>query len=578
MSKHTGRWNEWTAQWILERCRAYGVRTAVICPGSRSTSLTCAAARMPGLETVVHFDERGAGFFALGAAKATESPVVVITTSGTAVANLLPAAVEAAQSRVPLVLLTADRPPELRNCGANQTIDQVHLFGPYVRHCEDLLCSDPETPKAVITARTDATLQAALRPGHQGPVQLNLMFREPFLSGEDAYIADVTRELDDAQVQPSAEIPACSPGMASRLVERIQETASGLLVLGELRSENDRIACREWAEHLGWPCVADVGSGLRFDPGLKHALPHMDLLLTHERLAWLQPETVLWVGGPVVSRRLLEWMGRGEGTRLIRVQDGPVRQDPLHRASDYIAASPAAAWDAVQDRLTASVPSEWARRWLSAGRQVGTCIAQPGLMDGALSEFDAIRLLTDIKEKPFQLLLGNSLPVREADQAAASNGSIVRALVNRGASGIDGLIATGAGAAFAGGIPTMAVVGDLSALHDLNSLSRLREVDVPFLLVVLNNRGGGIFEHLAIREQQDVFERFFATPQDVDFSSAAAAFKIPYQQVNSLSDLNQAVQRELETAGPGMVEVRTDRAVNRERHHTLLADIAKMNL
>ena len=561
MNKHTGRWNEWSARWILERCVRHGVTDVVLCPGSRSTPLAIAASGMSELTVRVHFDERGAAFFALGLARATERPVIWLTTSGTAVANGLPAVVEASQSRVPLILLTADRPPELRGCGANQAIDQVQIFGSYCRYFSDISCSNPDMTQGWYESEVDRAFRAARQAGASGPVHLNLMIREPFLEekGEGATAGRASRALE-ADLEEAPGLNGLTSDRMSTLTTSLQQASEGLLVIGGLHTQAERQAVEAFAQSLGWPCVADVDSGLRFSEAMSSQIQHMDLLLLNENIRWSQPDVVLWVGGPVVSRRLLEWMGSESRSQLIRVSSNRLHEDPLHRAHAFYVTSLEKDLPALAAAVPSSSSAAWVNKWQRADRAVGAHLAQGDLTQSAApTQPEVAHAVTDLRDTEYSLFVGNSLSIRELDQFGAQNSKLLRVGANRGASGIDGLIATSAGFATGTQLPTLAVLGDLSALHDLNSLALLKDVTTPFILLVVNNDGGGIFNFLPIRDQVDVFEKCFATPHGASFEAAAAVFNWTFQRPDTLPGLRDVLRTGLAQTGVTVVEVVTDR-------------------
>lgn len=579
MKTHTGRCNEWAAQSILETCVKGGVRQAVLCPGSRSTTLAVHAMHMPELEVLTHFDERGAAFFALGLAKSSERPVLWITTSGTAVANGLPAVVEAGLSRVPLILLTADRPPELWNCGANQSIDQVGLFGSHVRFETNLLCADAQPGQGWFAAQAAQALESATEPGREGAVHINLMFREPFLDEKGLGLPVRLGELDASPpVRRGLDLDQRD---LCAFAEELTKAREGMLLIGALRTRAEVEAARAFAQALDWPCVADPASGLRFSEDVPNLLARMDLLLLNERLHWLQPDWVLWIGGPLVSRRLLEWTAReGARSRLLRLGSSAVREDPLHRATIYQQADLTLALPRLAEALgEPALDPEWVSRWKRAEARVEKETAQDGLpFEQGLSEHTVARMITDVRAHSFQLFLGNSLPIRETDQFGLQNRMIEAVGANRGASGIDGLIATAAGMARAQALPMLAVIGDLSALHDINSLALLRDFPVPLALVLINNDGGGIFHFLPVREQTSVFEPGFVMPQRVHFRGFAESFGLTYVSPDSPAALKQVLDQALSEPGCTVIEVVTRRSQTCQDHQDLAAAIRSMNL
>lgn len=580
MNKHTGRWNEWSARWILERCVRHGVRDVVLCPGSRSTPFAVAAVDISNLNVTVHFDERGAAFYALGLARSSSRPVIWLTTSGTAVANGFPAVVEASQSRIPLVLLTADRPLELRDCGANQAIDQVHLFGVYCRLFKDVPCSDPDLSQGYYDTQVDHAMQASRQAGRQGPVHLNLMIREPFLQEERS--AEPIRnpgQILSSDLAEVPELPCLSKRRFKALRDCIETAREGLLVVGKLHSALEAEAAGKLALKLGWPLVADIGSGLRFSEHIPAKVHYMDLLLLHNTFRWNQPDLVFWVGGPVVSRRLLDWMGQETRTKLVRISSNVVQEDPLHRSSEFFLTSLVDELPRLAAEHFPAVRKDWVDKWIHADRAVEAEWAQPDLSQGlGISQAEIARQVTSIPKITYRIFAGNSLTIRELDQFGVVNAGIAGVSANRGASGIDGLIASSAGDAVGSGQPTLTVLGDLSFLHDVNSLGLLSNVETPFVLLVINNNGGGIFHFLPVRNQVNDFEKIFAVPHGANLLAAADLFGIPAQRVDSPADLRSELQKGLSTPGPQIIEVQTDRHATRTAFQALAEKICRLPL
>lgn len=529
----------------LVRC---GVLCFAVAPGSRSSPLAHAIYTHPHAELQVCVDERSLGFWAVGHAAATAEPVAVLTTSGTAVANLLPAAVEAAASAVPLVLLTADRPADLRACGANQTIDQVKIFGSYVRHGVDL--PPPEAtasynPAAVLTA-VDAAVRHAVHAAAPGPVHLNCQFREPLAP---VATADVLPGGTAAALQPWAEstepftahipfLPGAPPGAAAAAtlppamasaVQQMLAARRGLVLCGELRLPADRQAARSIAEALGWPIAADVLSGLRVGAVEAEAGPvvlhHLDTMLCdrhmHEAVA---PDCVLQIGAHVVSKRTLQFLAERARTHempWLHVAPAPDRHDERHTVTALLQCTPAQLC-AVLPPVAASAQHSVAYRTRLAQLDAAVCATlRSRLLSGAAAEVTEPQVAATIAAhlpRGHGLFVGNSMPIRDLDMFTTPRARPPLAppvtgvdptgpdpnpvAANRGASGIDGVLSSAAG--FAAGLrgPVTLVVGDLSFLHDTNGLMLVRSQPpgAPLTVVLINNGGGGIFNFLPVAD------------------------------------------------------------------------------
>jgi 2-succinyl-5-enolpyruvyl-6-hydroxy-3-cyclohexene-1-carboxylate synthase len=535
----------------LIRC---GLADVVLAPGSRSTPLAMAcfdAARQGRLRLHVRIDERSASFAALGLAKASRRPVAVLCTSGTAAANFHPAVIEADESGVPLLVLTADRPPELRSAGANQTIDQVKLYGSAVRwFCEVGL---PERrPGAVAYWRSLAcqawAYAAGSAGGFAGPVHFNLAFREPLtpeLRGNTAE-PDWPESLDGRPGgRPWTRVgqPGAGPGELE-----LSWTERGVVVCGD--GDYDAAALVELAERAGWPVLAEPSSGARRGP---NALPaYQYLLATPEFVAAHRPDVLVSAGRPGLSRAQMAFLG-GPAARYVVIGQGPGHwADPARAATD-VAAGIRIGGTPARDP---SRPTAWLDSWRRADD------AARRTVDAVLDEDDSLtepRLARDlVAGLPEQAMLwtGSSMPVRDIDVHGPPRAD-VRILASRGASGIDGTVSAAIGAALAHGGPAFALIGDLAFLHDAPGLALGPSEPRPDLcLIVVNNDGGGIFSTLEQAAFTDSFERLFGTPHTADLHHLAAAFGLPYQRLDQPEDLGKA----LPGTGLRIVEAQTNRA------------------
>ena len=484
----------WAALLVEELVRQ-GVGLFVVCPGSRSTPLAVAVAENPRAEALVHWDERAAAFVALGWGRATGRPAAVITTSGTAVANLLPAAVEADADGVPLLLLTADRPPELRETGANQTVRQPPVFQDVARWSLDWPVPTTAVPARWVLSTAAHAAHRARQP--PGPVHLNLPFREPLAATPDgtdaaAYLADVGRWA-------AGDEPSVSAGAFDRhpdhvdadevdpdLVGRLARAERGLVVAGALADGRPAVRL---AQALGWPLVPDLRSSLRLGaPDV--AAPYADLALTSRRLGAVGPDAVVHLGGRLLSKRLGQYLAAARPGTYVRVGDDPDRIDPDAVTTHRLAVPVADGAAALEGAGGAGSP-DWRARWAAASGAAG------GVADGADGEPGIARAVSRGVPEGATLVVAASMPVRDLEAYAVASGPAARVVANRGASGIDGTVATAHGVARGTGRPVTLLVGDLALLHDLTSLALLRD-GPPVTVVVVNNDGGGIFHRLPI--------------------------------------------------------------------------------
>jgi len=566
---------------LIDELVRLGAGCFVLSPGSRSTPLTAAVAQHPRAPHIMHFDERGAGFYALGRAKAEGRPAVLICTSGSAAANYWPAIVEAAQSGVPLIVVTADRPPELLDCGANQAIDQTRLFGTYARTFHALPCPTLAIPAAAVLT-TAAAAFAAATGTDPGPVHINCAFREPLAFEPDGadlrgHLAPIDAWLDSGMpyTRKSTTRTLLDSEGDRLLLEDLHDFERGVIVLGALRSDFDRQLAAELAMILGWPVLPDFNSGLRLGFDNPNVVHHYDQLLLSERFRkGFRPDCVLHLGGRMVSKRLAQHL-KAVRPEYIHVDNVPGRLDPNHQATRRVVQDPGGFCAWLLPYCGRGAAQTWPLDAPALSREAGELLATLHPVTGPLSEIGVARTIS--RERPAGSLLfaGNSMPVRELDMYGAAGGPAGRDAASRGASGIDGNIATAIGMADALGAPATALLGDLTALHDLNSLALLRGVRRPFALVVVNNDGGGIFHFLPIAGETAIFEPYFGTPHGLNFEQAAAMFGLEYARPRNLDAFRDEYRHAMEEGGPMIIEARTDRAANAEQHKALQAKLAE---
>lgn len=546
----------WT---LIDGLAASGVAHVVISPGSRSTPLALACLRHPHLQTWIQVDERSAAFFALGLAKAKNQPVTLVCTSGSAPANWFPAVIEADMSATPLILLTADRPPELRGCGANQAIDQIGLFGRHVRGFHELPCAAgaPDMLRwlRAVAARTVDQSRWPLA----GPVHVNVPLREPLLP------AGPWPELVPEPVaRVDYPILSLAPAEAEKLARQLAG-GRGLIVCGGGEADPGfPAAVTQLARQLGCPVLADPLSGLRFGAHQRSVvLSRYDAFL--RRAAIPRPDWVLRFGAMPVSKFLQRFLAGLAGVPQIMVDAGGRWPDPLHRASHVLRADGAALCRQLSDLVEQGAPPAWLERFLAEEQRA----AQLAKFDPPL-EAEVVQAMLALLPEGATLLSGNSMAIRELDAYSGCGSAARRILGNRGASGIDGNVSTALGLAAGSGQPVLALLGDLTFHHDMNGLAAARGLDVVF--VVLNNGGGGIFSYLP-QAQLEEFEHAWLTPLDLDFSHAAAMYGLAYQRVATAADCSAALAKAL-GGGAHLVEVMIDRETSVSRHQAYWTAVA----
>jgi 2-succinyl-5-enolpyruvyl-6-hydroxy-3-cyclohexene-1-carboxylate synthase len=558
---------------LVEELARCGVRHAVLSPGSRSTPLAVGLWRQPAIDVSVLVDERSAGFFALGAAQATRRPVAVLCTSGTAAANLHPAVAEADEAAVPLLILTADRPPELRGIGAGQTIDQLKLFGSSTRWFCEVGTHEADDDGLLhyrsVACRAYAAARGEPRPG---PVHLNLAWRDPLapLPVEGDVTASSPLALEGRGDRPLTAVPHSSaapePALLDELAERIAAVPRGLVLAGRQTEPGLRDPVIELADATGYPVLAEPTSQLRLGPHDRRlVVSRYDAIARLEADA-LAPDLVVRFGDMPTSKALRLWLASLDECRQLVVDPGFGWNEPSNRAETLVRADASALANGLADRLSGGGSEDWTTAWIDAERTVAEAVSEelgkvsgptePGLqaaLGPALADGDLI-------------YTASSMPIRDQEMFLPPGEADVLFLCNRGANGIDGLVSSGIGAAHASGRPTVIVTGDLGLLHDIGGLAALRDVATPVRIVIVNNDGGGIFHFLPQDEAMapDEFEALLGTPRGVDAAKAADMFGIEHRLVGDLGELPDAL-----VAGTGLIEVPVDRQGNFALHERL---------
>ena len=578
------------ARALVDELVAAGVDAVVASPGSRSTPLTMAAARNDDLRVFSQLDERSAAYFALGRARRTGTVTPLICTSGTAAANYHPAVMEASEARVPLLALTADRPPELRDSGANQTADQEKLYGDAVRFYKDLPEPAPND-RALRSLRTTVARAVGTAEGADpGPVHLNVPFKKPL---------EPTRVADDvpADLDPSAErgrdgaYVDVTPGSPSpgddelrRLANALSTTERGLIVAGPADPPGlDAEAITALSHATGFPILADPLSGVRFG-GHTRVAPvigaydaYLSAAVAGESHGWTDPELVVRLGASPTSKRLRKYLA---GTDADQYQVDPAGRwrEAEFAATDLVVAEPSRLC-ARLSRLVAGGDGDgdWRAQWEAADRTAAAIHERDADAEATDDPFpfhegDALRVVADALPDPATLFVSNSMPVRDLDRFVSPTTTSVTALGNRGVSGIDGIVSSALGAGSATTDDLTLVVGDLALYHDSNGLLALDRCDVDATVVLINNDGGGIFHKLPIESFEPEFTEAFKTPHGVEFEPLADLHGLAYARIDARPDaegaatpptatadaLADALTEARETPGSHLIEVRTD--------------------
>ena len=567
------------ARAIVDELARGGVTAACVSPGSRSTPLTVAFAEHEDIHVFSHLDERSAAYFALGRARRTGEVTPLVCTSGTAAANYHPAVLEADQSRSPLLALTADRPPELRDSGANQTADQEKLYGDAVRWYNDLPEPEAEARKLRSVRTTVARALAEAEGADAGPVHLNCPFRKPLEPVEVP--GDVPDDLDTLAAegrQDGASGAPAAPGVGASsspaFVDRTQGTPElpdaeirrlaedlgverGLIVAGPADPhEVDPEAIVALAHATGFPILADPLSGLRFGghtrvaPVLGGYDAYLDEAVTDD---WPDPEAVLRIGASPTSKPLRKYLARTGAEQFVVDPAGKWREAEF-TATDLVVADPSRLAEALSRVVAGPDSADWRSLWGDAETAHWDAVDDyDGLFEGGVVA-DAV----DAAPEPTTLFVSNSMPVRDLDRFARPSPDAVTALGNRGVSGIDGITSTALGAGSATTDHLTLVIGDLAYYHDMNGLLAVARCDVDATIVLLNNDGGGIFHKLPIESFEPPFTEQFKTPHGIDFEPTGDLYGLDYEQVDSRSGFVDAYVDAAASEGSTVIEVVTD--------------------
>jgi 2-succinyl-5-enolpyruvyl-6-hydroxy-3-cyclohexene-1-carboxylate synthase len=548
------------AHTLVDALAHCGLHHAVISPGSRSTPLALACERHAGLETWIQVDERSAAFFALGLSRMCRQPVALIATSGTAPAHWYPAVIEANFSAVPLILLSADRPPELQNCGANQTIDQNHLFGTQVRSfyplpppSEDALQFRAVSELAV-RAVTDSL--AAL----PGPVHLNVPFREPLVPALDGLPATVV-PIDKPAI--AAVLPEPDFGQLDQLARSL-DGKTGIIVCGPEQHATDfTVAVTALSKRLAAPVLADPLSGLRFGVAApEQIITRYDAFLRRESFTSdHSPEWVLRFGAFPVSRHLSSYLEKCERSRHYLVDTHGRRRDPLHLTSATITAAPAVFCRLLAERVGIAADQSWLDAFRREEMRAARLVLELPTVESAV-----IRQCISQLPEGSALFSSNSMCIRDLDSFSGSGRKTLQLVANRGASGIDGNLSTllGLAAGYRGPGMVAGFIGDLAFIHDMNGLIAARDQNV--LIILFNNGGGHIFSYLPQAALAE-FERGWLTPIPIDFAKVADIHGIAHQRITSAEQFPAAMNDALQRAGSNIIEVAIDGRESLAAHH-----------
>ncbi|MCT7994437.1 2-succinyl-5-enolpyruvyl-6-hydroxy-3-cyclohexene-1-carboxylic-acid synthase [Laspinema olomoucense] len=549
---------------LAETFQRLGLTTAIVCPGSRSTPLTVAFATHPHIEAIPILDERSASFLALGQAKQTGKPVVLVCTSGTAGANFYPAIIEAKESRVPLLILTADRPPEMRDCHSGQTIDQIKLYGHYPNWQTELATPSLELKQLRYLRQTLIHAWEKTLFPVPGPVHLNLPFRDPLAPFPEPQAADLAATFQPEEffthLPPSPPSPLSPPSPPSPL-QQWQNCQRGIIIAGIAQPQNPRDYCQAIAhlsKTLNWPVLAEGLSPLRNYADLNpYLISTYDFILRNPIIAEkLTPEMAIQIGELPTSKTLRSWLETTQPLTFL-VTESDRNLDPLHghtiplrMAIDSLAAS-------LNPIPPNPSPTLYLQQWCNSERQTREKIDTTLSSIPHLIEPKVAWLISQHLPPKTPLFIANSMPVRDIEYFWKPGNRHIRPFVNRGANGIDGTLSTALGIAHRHQSSVM-LTGDLALLHDTNGFLIRQYFQGHLTIILINNNGGGIFGMLPIAKFDPPFTEFFATPQNINFARLCACYDIEYQRIESWQQL-QSLLNPLPSSGIRVLEVKSDR-------------------
>ncbi len=563
--------NSLWASVMVETLSRLGLQTAIICPGSRSTPLTYAFARHAAIETLPILDERSAAFFALGCAKRQFRPVALVCTSGTAGANFYPAVIEAYESGVPLLVFTADRPPEMRDCASGQTIDQQKLFGKFVQHYSEMAV--PVASREMLDYLRQTLVSGwsrAIAP-YPGPVHFNCPFRDPLPP-----LPDGTEQLSQHFNQEtffSATVPPALARIQTQFLsnENWTQHERGIIIAGPTMSASAQDYCEavnKLARALGWPVLAEGLSPLRNYHRLNNSLiSTYDLILrASDRADALSPEVVIQLGPLPISKVLRQWLQKHQPQRWV-IGEGQ-NLDPLHGPTRFLSSSVEQLAADFQNNNRVKNTQGYLQQWLTYERSMRQGLDNRLATETALVESKIVWLLSQHLPEHTPLFIANSMPVRDVEYFWPINHRQILPAFSRGANGIDGTLSTAMGLAHHNR-PTVLLTGDLAFLHDTNGLLNAGQIKGHLTVVVVNNHGGGIFEMLPISQFEPEFEKYFVTPQSVNLFSLCKAYGVEHHLITDAADFIDRVE-DLSAQGLRVLEVMCDRKKSTLQRQTLL--------
>ncbi|WP_049970988.1 2-succinyl-5-enolpyruvyl-6-hydroxy-3-cyclohexene-1-carboxylic-acid synthase [Haladaptatus cibarius] len=572
---HPNRNTLWAETFVDELAKA-GIDAVCLAPGSRSTPLTVAFATHGDIEVFSHLDERSAAFFALGRAKRTGKPTPIVCTSGTAAANFHPAIIEADRARVPMLVCTADRPPELRDSGANQTVDQEKLYGDAVRWYADLAEPEANARKLRYLRTTTARALGSATGTPPGPVHLNFPFRKPLEPTEVS--GDVPENFEDEElfaasgrdgpfVRVSQGVPELDSARLADIAEPVLNAERGLLIAGPADAPTPtRTALAKLADETGFPILADPLSGHRFGHDRTVIGGYDSYLVPEVTEDWPDPDVVLRFGASPTSKVLRNYLERTDVQQYLVDSAGGWREATF-TATDLVVADPTRFARQLAGELAGGDPSD--ETWTSRFGRAESCHWKSVAESNAHFEGGVLASVAELLPDPATLFVSNSMPVRDIDRFGRPHSADVTVLGNRGASGIDGIVSSALGAGSATDDPLVLVTGDVAYYHDMNGLLALARCGVDATIVEINNDGGGIFHMLPIESFDPPFTGQFKTPHGLDFEATGELYDFDFDRVESLSAFCERFRASIDRTGTQVIEVVTDAEASHRTRESL---------
>ncbi|MCT7948779.1 2-succinyl-5-enolpyruvyl-6-hydroxy-3-cyclohexene-1-carboxylic-acid synthase [Ancylothrix sp. C2] len=569
---------------FVETLARLGLQTAIICPGSRSTPLTIAFAHHPNIESIPVLDERSAAFFALGIAKKTAIPTALVCTSGTAAANFYPAIIEAKESRIPLLILTADRPPELRDCHSGQTIDQVKIYGHYPNWQTELATPSAEIPLLNYLRQTVSYAYEKTLLPIRGPVHLNIPFRDPLFPLPQPAIQALESNFKTEEFFNSTQflnetvfLPANFE--SDVIYQKWKQTESGLIIAGVAETKNPLQYCEAIAKlsaFLQWPVLAEGLSPLRnYQDKNPYLISTYDLILRNRQLAEkLKPTVIIQIGDLPTSKELRQWLQQCQPLHFI-IDPTYQNLNSLHGQTINLRFT----LNNIVDKLPTLIDyfpakkTEYLQSWCQAETKIRSQLDQKIAEINWLFEGKISWILSQVLPRNTPLFISNSMPVRDVEFFWKPNNLEIQPYFNRGANGIDGILSTALGIAHRNQ-STVLLTGDLALLHDTNAFLLRSKLAGHLTIILINNNGGGIFEMLPVSQFDPPFEEYFATPQNINFAQLCATYSVEHQLITSWQQLEKLLNP-IPEAGIRVLEIQTNRKIDSQWRKENLNKIAQ---